>query len=63
MQQSGSQVPNREAVDVIEASGLNYTVLCPGYLKDGDENDMYLPEKVKRQEAILQPSLLLSSLQ
>ncbi len=39
------QIPNREAVDVIEASNLNYTVLRPGYLVDGDENDYVLTVK------------------
>lgn len=27
------QIPNREAVDIIEKSFLNYTILRPGYLK------------------------------
>lgn len=39
------QVPNRQAVDVVEASALNYTVLRPGYLQDGDENDYTLTVK------------------
>lgn len=37
-----TQLPNRQAVDVVEASGLNYTVLRPGYLRPGDENDFVL---------------------
>ncbi|GLC80698.1 NAD(P)H-binding protein [Lacrimispora brassicae] len=40
-----AQIPNRQAVDVIEASNLNYTILRPGYLRDGDENDFVLTLK------------------
>ncbi len=40
-----AQLPNRQAVDVIEASNLNYTILRPGYLRDGDENDFVLTVK------------------
>lgn len=40
-----AQIPNRQAVDVIEASNLNYTILRPGYLQDGDENDFVLTVK------------------
>lgn len=40
-----SQVPNWQAVDVIEASNLNYTILRPGFLCDGDENDFVLTVK------------------
>jgi len=32
-------------VDIVEASGLNYTVLCPGYLGDGNEEDYTLTIK------------------
>lgn len=39
------QVPNRQAVDVVETSALNYTVLRPGYLQDGDEDDYTLTVK------------------
>lgn len=39
------QIPNREAVDVIEASDLNYTILRPGFLRSGDENDFVLTVK------------------
>lgn len=42
---NSDQVPNRQAVDVVEASALNYTVLRPGYLQDGDENDYTLTVK------------------
>lgn len=40
-----AQIPNRKAVDIIEASKLNYTVLRPGYLRDGNENDFTLTFK------------------
>lgn len=39
------QIPNRRAVDIIETSGLNYTVLRPGYLGGGDEDDFVLTFK------------------
>ena len=39
------QVPNRLAVDVVENSGLDYTVLRPGYLQDGDAADFILTFK------------------
>lgn len=40
-----AQLPNRQAVDVVEASDLNYTVLRPGYLREGEENDFVLSVK------------------
>lgn len=40
-----AQLPNRQAVDIVEASRLNYTVLRPGYLKEGEENDFVLSVK------------------
>ena len=40
-----AQIPNRKAVDVVEASSLNYTVLRPGYLGEGDEDDYILTVK------------------
>lgn len=40
-----AQIPNREAVDVIESSNLNYTILRPGYLREGAENDFILTLK------------------
>lgn len=43
------QIPNRDAVEIIEASKLNYTILRPGYLRDGDENDYVIT--LKGQEA------------
>ena len=40
-----AQIPNRKAVDVLEASALNYTVLRPGYLGEGYEDDFVLTVK------------------
>lgn len=40
-----AQIPNRKATDVVEASSLNYTVLRPGYLGEGDEDDAVLTVK------------------
>lgn len=40
-----AQIPNRKAVDIVEASDLNYTVLRPGYLGDGSESDFVLTRK------------------
>lgn len=40
-----AQIPNRQAVDIVEASNLNYTILRPGYLKEGAENDFVLTVK------------------
>lgn len=40
-----AQLPNRQAVDIVEASGLNYTIIRPGYLKEGEENDFVLSVK------------------
>lgn len=39
------QVPNRKAADVVENSGLDYTILRPGYLRDGDKDDFTLTLK------------------
>ena len=39
------QIPNRQAVDVIEASPLNYTVMRPGFLRDGKEDNYVLTVK------------------
>lgn len=39
------QIPNRKAVDIVENSGLDYTVLRPGYLRDGDMDDFILTFK------------------
>lgn len=40
-----AQLPNRLAVDVVEASDLNYTILRPGYLRAGEETDFVLSLK------------------
>lgn len=40
-----AQIPNRKAVDIVETSSLNYTILRPGYLGEGDENDFVLTIK------------------
>lgn len=40
-----AQVPNRQAVDVVESSDLNYTILRPGYLRSREENDFVLTIK------------------
>ena len=40
-----AQLPNRKAADMVEASELNYTVLRPGYLGEGDEDDFVLTVK------------------
>lgn len=39
------QIPNRDAVDIIENSGLNFTVLRPGYLCEGETDDYVLTFK------------------
>ena len=40
-----AQIPNRKAADVVEASSLNYTVLRPGYLGEGEADDFVLTVK------------------
>ena len=40
-----AQLPNRQAVDIVEVSDLNYTIIRPGYLKEGEENDFVLSVK------------------
>lgn len=39
------QIPNREAVEIVENSGLDYTILRPGYLQEGDKDDFVLTFK------------------
>lgn len=39
------QIPNREAVKIVENSGLDYTILRPGYLQEGDKDDFVLTFK------------------
>lgn len=40
-----AQIPNRKAADIIENSDLNYTILRPGYLLEGSEDDYVLTVK------------------
>lgn len=40
-----NQIPNRDAVNIIEKSDLNYTILRPGYLREGAENDYIITKK------------------
>lgn len=40
-----AQIPNRKAADIVESSGLDYTVLRPGYLGEGREDDFVLTVK------------------
>ena len=40
-----AQIPNRQAVDIVEASDLNYTILRPGFLRNGNEDDFVLTLK------------------
>ena len=43
---NAEQIPNRDAVEAIEASNLNYTVIRPGYLMtEGDASDFVLTFK------------------
>lgn len=39
------QIPNRDAVEIVENSGLEYTILRPGYLKDDVEGNMVITRK------------------
>lgn len=39
------QISNREAVEIVENSGLDYTILRPGYLQEGDKDDFVLSFK------------------
>lgn len=39
------QIPNRDAVNIIEKSNIKYTILRPGYLKDGSEEDYVITKK------------------
>lgn len=50
-----AQVPNRKAVDVIESSNLNYTILRPGYLHDGNEDDFVLTLKGEAAKGYITP--------
>ena len=50
-----AQIPNREAVDIVESSDLNYTVLRPGYLRTGDEDDFVLTLKGDAAKGYITP--------
>lgn len=50
-----AQIPNRKAVDIVEASNLNYTVLRPGYLRDGNEDDFVLTLKGEAAKGYITP--------
>lgn len=50
-----SQIPNRKAVDIVEASNLNYTILRPGYLRDGNEDDFVLTLKGEAAKGYITP--------
>ena len=39
------QLPNRDAVNIIEKSDVRYTILRPGYLRDGLEDDYVITKK------------------
>ena len=39
------QLTNRDAVDIIEESDVRYTILRPGYLRDGLEDDYVITKK------------------
>ena len=47
------QVPNRKAVDIVENSDLDYTILRPGYLRDGDKDDFTLTFKGEAAKGFL----------
>ena len=46
------QIPNRKAADIVENSGLDYTVLRPGYLRDGDKDDFTLTFKGEQAKGL-----------
>ncbi len=56
------QIPNRKAADIVENSGLDYTVLRPGYLRDGDKDDFTLTFKGEQAKGLFRPSPPLSGL-
>lgn len=39
------QIPNRDAVEIIEKSNLQYTIFRPGYLRDGQEDEYIITKK------------------
>ena len=50
-----AQIPNRKAVDIVEASNLNYTILRPGYLRAGNEDDFVLTIKGEAAKGYITP--------
>lgn len=50
-----AQIPNRKAVDIVEASNLNYTILRPGYLRNGNEDDFVLTVKGEAAKGYITP--------
>lgn len=50
-----AQIPNRKAVDIVEASDLNYTILRPGYLRNGNEDDFVLTIKGEAAKGYITP--------
>ena len=42
---NNDQIPNRDAVEIIEKSNLHYTIFRPGYLRDGQEDDYIITKK------------------
>lgn len=50
-----AQIPNRKAVDIVESSNLNYTILRPGYLRDGNEDDFVLTLKGEAAKGYITP--------
>ncbi len=48
-----AQIPNRKAVDIIENSNLNYTILRPVYLRNGDKNDFVLTFKGEKAKGYI----------
>ena len=50
-----AQIPNRKAVDIVEASNLNYTILRPGYLRNGNEDDFVLTVKGEATKGYITP--------
>lgn len=57
-----AQIPNRAAVDIIEKSNLNYTVLRPGYLRYGAADDFVLTLKGESAKGYVTTLLSLANL-
>lgn len=54
------QIPNKKAVDIVENSDLNYTIIRPGYLQNGEENDFVITLKGEQAKGYVStiPSVL-----